>query len=108
MQSINFLIFVDDPYFNEPAYGTSKGSSSGNAYSKKYNMSIRKYTMAHAVLDHITNPDPEFGDAILHMLRASWPVTKAVFERWAAEEESSHCTSTSLRMIHDIESRLGV
>jgi hypothetical protein len=62
--------------------------------------------MAHAVLDHLVNPDPEFGEAITSMLRRDWPKTKAVFTRWADEDSAS--ASSSQDMISKIEARLSV
>ena len=40
--SIQSLIFVDDPYFNEPGYEESMHTERGRAASKAYNLNIRR------------------------------------------------------------------
>jgi baculoviral IAP repeat-containing protein 6 len=39
--SIQSLIFVEQPYFNEPGYESSINSEQGKDASKKYNQTIR-------------------------------------------------------------------
>jgi ubiquitin-protein ligase len=64
--SIQSLILVDHPYFNEPGYERDFGTPRGNALSKSYNYNIRYYTMCHAMRDLLQNPDsyPQFTDVI--------------------------------------------
>lgn len=70
--SIQALILVDDPYFNEPGYESSRGKPNGIMASNKYNSNIRQQTVLHAMLNHlerITNGvesyDEIFDDVIL-------------------------------------------
>ncbi|EJK73853.1 hypothetical protein THAOC_04503 [Thalassiosira oceanica] len=64
--SIQSLILVPDPYFNEPGWQSSRGTPHGDAQSRAYNTNIRRYTVAHAIEDHISailgkrNPFQEF------------------------------------------------
>ncbi|CAE7540979.1 ubc-17, partial [Symbiodinium microadriaticum] len=57
VQSIAYLIFVEQPYFNEPGYSQWQGTPEGTAQNDEYNRRIRRYTMTHAVLDHLYSPD---------------------------------------------------
>ena len=50
--SIQSLILVDDPYFNEPGYQKSEGTQQGTTASQLYNANIRRYTMDAAILPH--------------------------------------------------------
>lgn len=54
--SIQSMILIDEPYFNEPGYERSKGTPNGNAQSKAYNDNIRLYTMTHAINDMMERP----------------------------------------------------
>lgn len=51
--SIQSLIMVPEPYFNEPGYESTYGTPSGIARSKSYNEVICEYTVRYAMLQHI-------------------------------------------------------
>lgn len=81
---ITFVLFQYTP--DEPGY---KRNASTAKESIAYNMDTRRSTVRAAYLDHLTHPDPYFGDIIRDMMTASWDKTKGVFERWGEEEKSS-------------------
>lgn len=66
MVSIQSLIFVNDPYFNEPGYASSQGTPHGTQTSDVYNANIRKQTLLHTIKPFVSgnNPYPEFNEAI--------------------------------------------
>jgi baculoviral IAP repeat-containing protein 6 len=99
LQSICYLIFVEEPYYNEPGY---KRSEQSLVESKKYTMNIRRSTVQAAYLDHLTHPDPSFGAVVREMMVARWSTTKAIFENWASEDPTSRISS----QIVEIEERL--
>ena len=49
--SIQGLVLVEDPYFNEPGYETSRGTTDGTRLSNDYNKNIRRYTLQYAMLE---------------------------------------------------------
>ncbi len=49
--SIQSLILIDEPYFNEPGHEKSIGKPNGIENSLKYNYSIKKYNFDHAIND---------------------------------------------------------
>ena len=51
--SIQALILVPDPYFNEPGHEASMRSSNGKSSSETYNRSIRPMTVQHAMLGQL-------------------------------------------------------
>lgn len=55
--SIQALILVEEPYFNEPSYESSIGSIKGIRSSKEYNNNIRLYTMKYSILELLKNSD---------------------------------------------------
>lgn len=56
LNSIQSLILIEHPYFNEPGYQNDIGTKTGDKESKNYNNNIRLYTMRHAMSDLIENP----------------------------------------------------
>ena len=54
--SIQSLILVNEPYFNEPGYERSRGTPSGTASSREYDANIRQATVKWAMLEMIRNP----------------------------------------------------
>jgi len=64
MVSIQSLIMVSDPYFNEPGFEKSRGSKAGDQASEGYNKNIRLYTVIYAMKHHLQNPSPYFSDVI--------------------------------------------
>lgn len=62
--SIQSLILVPEPYFNEPGYENWIGSDYGSKQSANYNQNIRIHSIKHAMIDQLRNPYPEFEDVI--------------------------------------------
>lgn len=62
--SIQSLILVPEPYFNEPGYERSRGTPSGTQSSKEYNANVCQATVRWAMLEQIVNPCPCFKDVI--------------------------------------------
>jgi hypothetical protein len=60
--SIQSLILVPHPYFNEPGYECEQGTPEGAEHSKAYNDDLLPHTVAFAMLDQLLHPDPAFGD----------------------------------------------
>jgi baculoviral IAP repeat-containing protein 6 len=62
--SIQSLVFVPEPYYNEPGYERMMGTKKGNDYSRNYNDKIQKGTTAWAMIDLLKNPPPLWKDVI--------------------------------------------
>jgi baculoviral IAP repeat-containing protein 6 len=58
--SIQSLIFVPNPFFNEPGFEALIGTPAGDSRSGKYNQNIRLRTMQWAMNDIIRNPPEHF------------------------------------------------
>ena len=86
--SIQSLILVPEPYFNEPGYEKTIGTPQGIASSRAYNSVIREATVRHAILGQLRSPTPGFEDAIrLHFFLLQNRVIEQC-RRWAEEENS--------------------
>lgn len=58
--SIQSLIFVSEPYFNEPGYERSRGTPTAMQNSREYDANIRAATVRWAMLNQLRNPSPCF------------------------------------------------
>jgi Ubiquitin-conjugating enzyme len=91
--SIQGLILVPDPYYNEPGYqpGTRKKQS------EDYNTRIRQYTVEHAIYDAIRevlqastdkrNPYPEFQEIVFEHFRHRSGSVLRQLEKWQARDK---------------------
>ena len=59
--SIQGLILVDDPMFNEPGFDGIRGTTEGDLKSREHNEEIRLYTVRHAMIAHLKKPRPGVG-----------------------------------------------
>ncbi|XP_055678936.1 baculoviral IAP repeat-containing protein 6 isoform X3 [Lutzomyia longipalpis] len=62
--SIQSLILVPEPYFNEPGFERSRGTPSGTHSSREYNSNIYQACVRWAMLEQIKNPNPCFKEVI--------------------------------------------
>uniref|UniRef100_A0A915Q7B0 UBC core domain-containing protein n=1 Tax=Setaria digitata TaxID=48799 RepID=A0A915Q7B0_9BILA len=62
--SIQGLIFVKEPYFNEPGFEKYQGTEKGDGYSKRYNLQIEYATLTYAIKNQMKNSPPYFKDVI--------------------------------------------
>ncbi|XP_034239276.1 baculoviral IAP repeat-containing protein 6 isoform X4 [Thrips palmi] len=85
--SIQSLILVPEPYFNEPGYERSRGTPSGNQSSREYNANICTASVKWAMLEQVRNPCPCFKEVIhTHFWFKRREVIKQI-EGWIAEME---------------------
>ena len=69
--SIQSLILVSEPYFNEPGYERSRGTPSGQASSREYDANIRQATVKWAMLEMIRNAPGCFKEVSSNILAMS-------------------------------------
>lgn len=58
--SIQSLIFVEQPYYNEPGWEIEIGTVGGDKKNKIYNYEIRLNTMKWGILEQLKNPNKNF------------------------------------------------
>jgi len=63
--SIQSLILVEKPYFNEPSYESSMNTAHGDSASTQYNEVIKIGAIQWAMIDNIKNPRKGFEDVII-------------------------------------------
>jgi baculoviral IAP repeat-containing protein 6 len=62
--SIQSLILIDEPYFNEPGYEREMNTNVGKQSSKSYNNNIQYENIRWAMIDQIKNPPSGYEDVI--------------------------------------------
>jgi len=62
--SIQSLILVSEPYFNEPGYERSRNTPAGQENSEEYSANIKQATVKWAILNQLKQPTPCFKDVI--------------------------------------------
>ena len=80
--SIQGLIFVRQPYFNEPGFEKFQGTPKGEEFSRKYNLHLENATLVYAIFEQWRNGPLYFRDIIK---RHFWLKREAVLkqaERW--------------------------
>ncbi|KAL8592605.1 hypothetical protein ACOMHN_026535 [Nucella lapillus] len=85
--SIQSLILVSEPYFNEPGYERSRCTPSGTASSREYDANIRQATVKWAMLEQIRNTSACFKDMIHHHFWVKRHEILKQCEEWIAEME---------------------
>ncbi|KAK2092311.1 Baculoviral IAP repeat-containing protein 6 [Saguinus oedipus] len=83
--SVQSLILVAEPYFNEPGYERSRGTPSGTQSSREYDGNIRQATVKWAMLEQIRNPSPCFKEVIYKHFYLKRVEIMAQCEEWIAD-----------------------
>lgn len=85
--SIQSLILVPEPYFNEPGYERARGTPAGTVSSRDYNLNICQATVRWAMLEQILKPCPCFKEIIhTHFYLKRDEIIMQV-EKWIGEVE---------------------
>lgn len=83
--SIQSLILVPEPYFNEPGFERSRGTPSGTHSSREYNSNIYQACVKWAMLEQLKNPCPCFKEVIhTHFWLKRNEICQQI-ENWIAE-----------------------
>ncbi|XP_034941309.1 baculoviral IAP repeat-containing protein 6 isoform X2 [Chelonus insularis] len=97
--SIQSLILVPEPYFNEPGYERSRGTTSGAQSSQEYNANICLATVKWAMLNQIKNPCPCFKEVIHTHFWIKRHEIVAQLEGWIMDMEMHGSDRRSARTI---------
>ena len=78
LMSIQALILVPDPFFNEPGFERNRGTPEGDRQSRAYNETIREGTVRYAMIAQLRTPPTELSEAIYTHFRLR---KKAILEQ---------------------------
>jgi len=94
--SIQSLIFIDQPYFNEPGYQSSFGTSDGMKRSENYNKNIQHNTIKWAMIDMLQHPPFGFEEIIHNHFKLKKDHIMAETHKWATTETHKLTTTSKL------------
>ncbi|XP_015038690.2 baculoviral IAP repeat-containing protein 6 isoform X3 [Drosophila pseudoobscura] len=97
--SIQSLILVPEPYFNEPGFERSRGTPSGTNSSREYNSNIYQACVRWAMLEQIRNPSPCFKDVIHKHFWMKREEVCTQIEGWIEELSKPQYTERASRTI---------
>lgn len=111
--SIQSLIFVSDPYFNEPGFEGQMGTTLGKTHSERYNARIRRDNAFYAIQSNIKRSSPDLVDGIWTHFRLKRRYLKQVLRSWfphasgaregvAENENASDSTSEGIGAAHGV------
>lgn len=83
--SIQSLILIDNPYFNEPGYEKIMNTPQGDAKSKKYNSNIQYENIRWAMIDQIQNPPKGYEEVVKQHFKIKKNDIITLVDKWAAE-----------------------
>jgi len=83
--SIQGMIMVSDPYFNEPGYADDRNKKSGQDRSREYNEDIRLRTMRHAMRDTLRRPPAGMEEVVNKHFVLVRPLLERQLARWLSE-----------------------
>ncbi|XP_033127778.1 baculoviral IAP repeat-containing protein 6-like isoform X2 [Anneissia japonica] len=82
--SIQSLILVSEPYFNEPGYERSRGTPAGTQSSHDYDANIMQATVRWAMLEMVRNPPLVFKNVIQNHFYLKKAEIMAQCEEWVS------------------------
>ena len=86
--SIQSLIFVEKPYFNEPGYENSMNTDKGDKLNAEYSDNIRLETIREAINNTIENKKEYYSDFIDNHFKAKYNEICKTIESWIDESKS--------------------
>lgn len=96
--SIQSLILVPQPYFNEPGYEETMHTDSGKLRSRSYNQDIREHSIHRGMIDYLKKPPKEFEQAMKTHFRLRRQYILATCRKWIAEGEEAKCHAHTARL----------
>lgn len=103
LMSIQALILVSHPYYNEPGYEHQVGDRASTQYSQK----IREATIRHAMIGQLRTPPAEFADVVRAHFRLKRRQIRQQCAQWIADagSDTSHRGALS-RLTSELEVEL--
>ena len=103
--SIQSLILVTEPYFNEPGYERQRGTPQGDDQNLVYNAVVFTESVRWAILEQIVNPAEPFRRVILQHFHLKQHEVLRQCREWRrvfaeAAENKKHLTTVSVSYTH--------
>jgi ubiquitin-protein ligase len=105
--SIQGMILVDDPYFNEPGADAVRGTPEGAAQAARYNAKLAANVVRYAMAAHLDSPPPGFEDVVAAHFRALRHKVVAWAGAAAAAAEAAGDGAAARRLVEEVAGLVG-
>ena len=105
--SIQGMILVDDPYFNEPGADAVRGTPEGRAQAARYNAKLAANVVRYAMAAHLEAPPPGFEDVVGAHFRAMRHKVVAWAGEAAAAAEAAGDGAAARRLGEEVTGLVG-
>ncbi|KAK9806493.1 hypothetical protein WJX73_002810 [Symbiochloris irregularis] len=96
--SIQSLILVPDPYFNEPGYEATMHEARGKTESAKYDLNIREQTLHWAIWQQLKHPPAGFEEVVRTHFRLRRAELTTTCRKWIEEARTGGHSAVAKRM----------
>jgi ubiquitin-protein ligase len=86
--SIQSLILVDNPYFNEPGYANGFNTDKGKKANAEYNDNIRYHTVRVAMIEMLKNKPESYNDFIEQHFKLKKDEIISTVQKWVDESSN--------------------
>ena len=100
--SIQSMILVADPYFNEPGVEAVRGTPEGDAAAARYNAKLALHVLRHAINGVIDAPPAGFADVVVAHFRGVRHALLAAAGEWLASAAGAADADTVARMREEV------
>ena len=103
---------IEQPYFNEPAYEASRGTTEGDRNCRLYNETLRLATARHALLTPARaalaakESGGAFDDVVVKHLLLQRARLAAQLQRWVDESSSASSRAKMARVARDLDATI--
>jgi ubiquitin-protein ligase len=88
--SIQSLILIDQPFFNEPGYESEINTSLGQSKSKSYNNIIQYENIKWAMIDQIKNPPHGYEEVVKNHFKLKKDDIINIIDKWNLESNENN------------------
>ena len=100
--SIQGMILVGDPYFNEPGVEAVRGTKEGDAASARYNARLATHVVRFAINGVLDAPPAGFADAVIAHFTLVRHALLAAAGRWVADADAHADSATAARLREEV------
>jgi len=88
--SIQSLILIDQPYFNEPGFEHEINTPAGQNKNKLYNNNIQYENIKWAMIDQLTNPPQGYAEVVKNHFKLKKNDIITVVDKWLLESNENN------------------
>jgi ubiquitin-protein ligase len=104
--SVQSMILVAEPYFNEPSYESQRGTRAGMRASHDYNARLHLHTLRHAIVAQLRAPPRGFEATVAQYARLAAPLLRTQARAWLDEARGTPLEAPLQREVDALDREL--